>query len=145
MVPVDDRSRYTWAYFLENKSDSLGSFKDWMVKVERFTARKVKVVRSDNGGEYTSKEFEDHLRLLGIEHQTTVIVSFRGRWPGTTTSLVKSESDLRSKAVNQINMRTVSGGPVTICPPQSPGDQFSMCDRVCADGVRSHARSRPCA
>jgi hypothetical protein len=72
MVLVDDRSRFTWAYFLKNKSDALGCFKDWMVKVERFTERKVKAVRSDNGGEYTSKEFEDHLRLLGIEHQTTV-------------------------------------------------------------------------
>jgi transposase InsO family protein len=72
MVLVDDRSRYTWAYFLKNKSDALGCFKDWMVEVERFTERKVKVICSDNGGEYTGKEFEDHLRLLGIEHQTTV-------------------------------------------------------------------------
>jgi hypothetical protein len=45
MVLVDDRSRYTWAYFLKNKSDALGVFKDWMVKVERFTERKVKAVR----------------------------------------------------------------------------------------------------
>jgi hypothetical protein len=51
MVLVDDRSRYTWANFLKNKSDALGCFKDWMVKVERFTERKVKAVRSDNGGE----------------------------------------------------------------------------------------------
>jgi hypothetical protein len=53
MVLVDDRSRHTWAYFLKN-------LKDWMVKVERFTERMVKAVRSDNGGEYTNtrKEFE---------------------------------------------------------------------------------------
>jgi hypothetical protein len=48
-----------------------------MVEVERFTERNVKAVRSDNAGEYTSKEFEDHLRLLGIEHQTTVPHSSR--------------------------------------------------------------------
>jgi hypothetical protein len=65
-------ARDTHGPFLKNKSDALGCFKDWIVKVERFTERKVKAVRSDNGGEYTSKEFEDHLRLLGIEHQTTV-------------------------------------------------------------------------
>jgi hypothetical protein len=34
MVLVDDRSRYTWAYFLENKWVALGCFKDWMVKLE---------------------------------------------------------------------------------------------------------------
>jgi hypothetical protein len=65
-------ARDTHGPFLKNKSDALGCFKDWIVKVERFTERKVKAVRSDNGGEYTSKEFEDHPRLLGIEHQTTV-------------------------------------------------------------------------
>jgi hypothetical protein len=39
--------------------------KDWIARVERFTEHKAKVVGSDNGGEYTSKEFEDYLRSLG--------------------------------------------------------------------------------
>jgi hypothetical protein len=71
MVLVDDRSRYTWAYFLKINPEALGCTKDWMIKVVRFTERKVKFDRSGNG-EYTSKESEDHLRTLGVEHQTTV-------------------------------------------------------------------------
>jgi hypothetical protein len=41
-----------------------------MLEVKRFTDRKVKTVRSDNGGEFTSNDFD--LRSLGIKHQTTV-------------------------------------------------------------------------
>jgi transposase InsO family protein len=71
IVLVDDRSRYTWAYFLKNKSDALVCFKYWIARVERFTERKAKVVGSDNGGEYTSKEFKDYLLSLGMEQQPT--------------------------------------------------------------------------
>jgi hypothetical protein len=49
MVLVDDRSRYTWAYFLKINPEALGCTKDWMIKVVRFTERKVKFDRSGNG------------------------------------------------------------------------------------------------
>jgi hypothetical protein len=72
MVIVDDRTRYTWVYFLERKSDALECFKHWLVRVERLTEKTLKTVRSDNGGEYTSGRFEDFLKDKGIEHQTTI-------------------------------------------------------------------------
>ena len=34
--------------------------------------RKVKVLMSDNGGEYTSKEFKDYLEGKGIKHQLSI-------------------------------------------------------------------------
>ena len=34
--------------------------------------RKVKVLRSDNRGEYTSKEFKDYLASKGIKHQLSI-------------------------------------------------------------------------
>ena len=40
--------------------------------VERSTGRKLKVLRSDNGGEYTSGEFVEHLMSEGIRHELTV-------------------------------------------------------------------------
>jgi len=36
------------------------------------TWRKAKVLRSDNGGEYTSKEFKDYLANRGIKHQLSI-------------------------------------------------------------------------
>ena len=37
--------------------------------VENQTGRKVKVLRFDNGGKYTSKIFKDYLASKGIKHQ----------------------------------------------------------------------------
>jgi len=69
---VDDHSRSTWVSVLRAKSDAPKFFKQWLTKVERLTEHKVKVVRSGNGGEYTSNSFEQYLNELGIDHQTTV-------------------------------------------------------------------------
>lgn len=40
--------------------------------VERLTGQKVKTLRSENGGEYTSEEFESYLKMEGICHELTV-------------------------------------------------------------------------
>jgi len=40
--------------------------------VEKQTGRMVKVLRSDNGGEYTSKEFKDYLASKGIKHHLSI-------------------------------------------------------------------------
>lgn len=72
LVLVDDYSRYIWAYFLKKKSDTQDAFKTWLQQVERGHERKLKVLRSDNGGEFCSNEFNSYLANLGIDHQTTV-------------------------------------------------------------------------
>jgi hypothetical protein len=43
---IDDYSRKV----LKNKDDTFAAFKDWKVMIERQTDRKVKVLRTDNGG-----------------------------------------------------------------------------------------------
>ena len=40
--------------------------------MENQTGRKIRVLRSDNGGEYTSKEFDGFCRQEGIRRQLTV-------------------------------------------------------------------------
>ena len=40
--------------------------------VERSTGRKLKALRTDNGGEYTSREFKTYLKMEGIRHELTV-------------------------------------------------------------------------
>ena len=56
---IDDFSRKTWIYFLKSKESKevLQKFKEFKALVESQIGRKIKVLRSHNGGEYTSKEF----------------------------------------------------------------------------------------
>ncbi|KAJ8463023.1 hypothetical protein ONZ51_g10516 [Trametes cubensis] len=69
---IDDYSGLARAYFLKFKSDAFRAFNDFKAWAENQTGRKIKRVRSDRGGEYTSNEFSEHLRSLGIEHHKTM-------------------------------------------------------------------------
>jgi hypothetical protein len=57
---IDDYSRKTWIYFLKAKDEVFDRFQEFRALVENQTGRKIRVLRSDNGGEYTSKEFVDY-------------------------------------------------------------------------------------
>jgi transposase InsO family protein len=71
---LDHGSGYSQCYFLESKRSEtvLEKFKEYQAWSERTTGSPLKALRTDNGGEYTSKEFEDYLKSQGIQHQTTV-------------------------------------------------------------------------
>lgn len=53
---IDDNSRKTWIYLLKSKYEVFDKCKELKVEVGNLTERRIKVLRSDNGGEYTSKE-----------------------------------------------------------------------------------------
>ena len=69
---VDDYSRYVHVYFIKGKDEVLEKFKEFANYAANTTGKKVKVLRSDNGGEYCSKAFKAYLKESGIVHQTTV-------------------------------------------------------------------------
>lgn len=72
MTIIDDYSRWTTVYAMKNKSDSLQCFKIFHKAAEAHTRRKIKTIRSDNGGEYNSSSFRQYLDSHGILHQTTI-------------------------------------------------------------------------
>jgi hypothetical protein len=65
VIFIDDQSRKVFAYVLKNKFQVLDAFREFHAKVERETSRKLKCIRSDNGGEYRGP-FERYCRLYGI-------------------------------------------------------------------------------
>ena len=69
---IDDATRKVWIYFLKNKSEGFATFKKWKLAVELETNHKVKSLRSDNGGEYSSKVFVDYCAEQGIRMRKTV-------------------------------------------------------------------------
>lgn len=69
---IDDYSRKTFIYFMKTKSEAFHKFKIFKAYAENQTSRKIKVLRSDNGGEYVNNVFQDYLKKCGIKHETTV-------------------------------------------------------------------------
>ena len=69
---IDDKLRFVWVYTLARKSEVFEKFTEWKSMVEKSSGMKVKVLRTDNGGEYTSKEFEQYQKKQGTEHELTV-------------------------------------------------------------------------
>jgi len=68
---IDDYSRKTWAYFLQEKSEAFIAFTNYKTLVEKETGRAIKVLRTDCGGKYNSRTFAEFCELQGIKRQLT--------------------------------------------------------------------------
>ena len=69
---TDDSGRYSWMYHLRLKKDAFNAFKAWHLEVEHQTGRKLKVFRSNNGGEYINLKWELYMKEHSIIHQRTM-------------------------------------------------------------------------
>ena len=67
MLLVDDYTRMIVVSFLRNKSKDFEKFKVYKEMVENQMDSKIKCLRSNNGGEFTSKEFMDFCSKHGIK------------------------------------------------------------------------------
>lgn len=56
---------------IKRKSDVFNIFKKYKAYIENQSSRKIKVLRTDGGGEYTSKEFLEFCDEAGIVHEFT--------------------------------------------------------------------------
>lgn len=56
---IDDFSHYTWVYPLKRKNEVFDTFRKWKALMENTTGRKIKVLRTDQGGEYVSNQFKE--------------------------------------------------------------------------------------
>jgi transposase InsO family protein len=68
---IDDYSHKTWVYFLKSKDEVFSKFKEFKDLIENLSERKIKILRSDNGGEYTPKEFVNYCKEVGIKRDLT--------------------------------------------------------------------------
>ena len=69
---IDDYSRCVAVYFIKNKMEVPEKFKLFEATVNKECGEPIMKLRTDNGGEYMSKEFQEYLAAKGIEHQLTV-------------------------------------------------------------------------
>jgi transposase InsO family protein len=69
---IDDHSRKTWIYFMKTEEEVFSWFQEFKALVENRTGRKIKTLRFDSGGEYTSKAFKDFCAGAGIKRELTI-------------------------------------------------------------------------
>ena len=87
---IDDYTRWCTVFFLRHKSEVFDKFKEFEALTfdgedEKILVLKtgksfmkykseegIRALRTDNGGEYTSSEFDKYLKDKGIRHELTV-------------------------------------------------------------------------
>jgi len=68
---IDDFSRKTWIYLLNEKSEAFNKFKDFKTLIEKEAGTSIKCLRTDRGGEFNSKELTEFCNEHGINRQLT--------------------------------------------------------------------------
>jgi len=68
---VDEFSRKLWLYLIKAKSEAFKMFQKFKILVEKQSGKSIKILRTDGGGEYTSKLFEKFCEDNGIVHEVT--------------------------------------------------------------------------
>ena len=68
-IIVDDFTRYTWVFFLGDKSDVFATFKSFVKGIHNEFETTIKKVRSDNGSEFKNTRIDELCDEFGIRHQ----------------------------------------------------------------------------
>ena len=69
LVVIDDYSRFTWVFFLSNKTGIADLIKKFVVMIEKQTNNQVKALRTDNGTEFKNLILDHFCAEKGIVHQ----------------------------------------------------------------------------
>ena len=68
---MDVFTRYSWAYPIKKEPDAANKILEWKAVAENQCKEKLLNLRSDNGGEFTSKDFKHKMAIQGVNLQTT--------------------------------------------------------------------------
>jgi transposase InsO family protein len=72
MMIIDDYSRITWVFFLKEKAEAFENFKKFKALTENQIGKRLKVVRSNRGGEFMSSDFKEFCDKHGIKREYTI-------------------------------------------------------------------------
>jgi transposase InsO family protein len=74
----DDAFSFQVIYCIKQKSQALECLKKFLNRMQQETGHKIKVLRSDRGGEYTGGEFQKFLEAHGIRQELTYMPEQNG-------------------------------------------------------------------
>jgi transposase InsO family protein len=69
LVIVDDYSRFTWVFFLQEKSQTQETLKRFLRRDQNEFVLRIKNIRSDNGTEFKNSQIEGFLKEESIKHE----------------------------------------------------------------------------
>jgi transposase InsO family protein len=69
LVIVDDYSRFTWVFFLQDKNETQEVLKKFLRRALNEFDAKVKKIRSENGTEFKNTQVDDFLDGEDIKHE----------------------------------------------------------------------------
>ena len=72
MSIIDYFSRKVWVFILKEKSEAFVRFREWCVEMKLKRGTMLKCLRTDNGLEFLSKDFEKFRKENGIQRHRTV-------------------------------------------------------------------------
>ncbi|KAJ4969388.1 hypothetical protein NE237_016089 [Protea cynaroides] len=70
---VDDCTRTTWVFLMQNKSETLAMLSNFFILVSNQFSGSIKTIRTDNGSEFLSLSMQQLFQSLGIVHQLTCV------------------------------------------------------------------------
>ncbi|KAD5507787.1 hypothetical protein E3N88_15490 [Mikania micrantha] len=71
LLLVDDHSFYIWEFIIKSKDEVFGCLDRFKRNIEMETCCTIKKLRTDNGGDFTSRKLEELCNKVGIQHQYT--------------------------------------------------------------------------
>jgi transposase InsO family protein len=69
LMIVDDYSRFTWVFFLQEKSQTQETLKRFLRRAQNEFGLRIKKIRSDNGMEFKNSHIKGFLEEEGIKHE----------------------------------------------------------------------------
>ncbi|MCO5609644.1 hypothetical protein L7F22_063874 [Adiantum nelumboides] len=68
---IDDATRKVWVYTIKRKDEVFATFQKFLALVENQSGKKLRCLRTDNGGEYVSHTFQEFCDAKGIKRELT--------------------------------------------------------------------------
>ena len=95
LLLVDDCSRYMWLQLLTSKDEAAMVIKKFKMCAEAESVKKLRVLRTDHSGEFTSVEFAAYCVEQGVERHHTAPYSPQQngmveKWNRTVVSMARS-------------------------------------------------------
>ena len=66
---IDACTCMTWLYLLKHKDDVFSVFQSFHAMIQTQFSVEIQILRSNNGGEYVNKKFQDYLATHGLLHK----------------------------------------------------------------------------